>query len=331
MRIVIAGLGGIGERHLANLLEIEPSAHAIVWHQRRRPDTAGALRDRRVSFVYSLDEMLAEKPDVALITSPASLHVETGVALARRAVHLFVEKPLSNSLDGIDELVKLCSINRLVLMVGYCFRFYRPLRALRQAIADGRIGRIMSVRAEVGNYLPEWRPSRDYRKTVTARRELGGGVVLELSHELDYVRWIAGEVKTISAVVGRLGDLDIDVEDTAEILLEFASGAVGSVHLNMAQRAPSRGCRVVGTEGTLVWDGLKHGVRLYRADSREWSELHPADPTAYDDMYRVELRQFLDAVNGADSDGATAEDGTRVLELVFAVRQASDERRVILL
>lgn len=327
LNVVIASLGSIGRRHLANFQHVEPAVRPIVWHQHSRPGSGGPSAANTI--VYSLEEALAERPDAALVTGPSSTHVETAQALARHGVHLLVEKPLSNSLEGVDLLLETCRANKIILMVAYCFRFYRPMQVVKQAIANGLIGRVLSVRAEVGSYLPEWRPASDYRTGVTARRDLGGGVLLELSHELDYVRWLVGEVTSVSAVVRRQSDLQIDVEDTAEILMELAGGAIGSVHLDMTQRAPIRGCRVTGTDGTLVWNGITHEVKLYVASTREWSDLHPPDPAAYDEMYRAELCGFLAAVNGGEPGGATGEDGRRVVALTLAARQASDERRAV--
>jgi predicted dehydrogenase len=330
MNVVVAGLGTIGRRHLANLQAIAPDVRPIVWRH-RQPSCPEDAHLAQNPTVYSLSDVLEHRPDAALVTGPATCHVETSLALARHGVHVFVEKPLSATLDGVDELISVCRDRRGVLTVGYCFRFYRPLQSLRRAILDGAIGRPMSIRAEAGRYLPEWRPSGDYREMVSASRSLGGGVLLELSHELDYVQWLLGSIGSVSAHLGRLSDLDIDVEDTAELLLEFSSGAVGSVHLDMTQRSPVRGCRIVGTEGTLVWNGATHGARLYTAASGAWCDLHAADTTAYEDMYRLELRDFLDAVGGAPLGGATAEEGRRVIEVVLAARQSSEERRTVVM
>jgi predicted dehydrogenase len=322
MRVVIAGLGSIGRRHLTNLQEWHPDVQVTVWHQHRGPEEAPA--DSSHHAVYSLHDALAVEPAAAFVTGPAAFHVPTALEFARRRVHLFIEKPLAAGVDDVDELLDACSEAGLVLMVGYCFRFYRPLLALRNAVHDGRIGRLLSIRAEAGQYLPDWRPGTDYREGVSARRALGGGALLELSHELDYVRWIAGDVSAVTARLARVSDLDIDVEDMADLVLEFSDGAVGSVHVDLVQRAAHRGCRVVGTTGTLVWDRDSHSVRLYSADAREWMPVHPRDDNAFADMYREELADFLDAASGrATHRGATGVDGLRVLEVVDAARRSS--------
>jgi len=200
---------------------------------------------------------------------------------------------------------------------------------MRQALIEGRIGRPIAVRAKAGQYLPKWRPGSDYRQSVSARHELGGGVVLELSHELDYVRWLVGEIKAVSAQVGHLSDLEIDVEDTAEIILQFSNGTIGSIHLDMVDRATTRTCRIIGTGGTLTWDGACHLVRLFSAVTNTWLDLHPVETIDRNEMYIAELRHFLDCVRGNDIPIVSGDDGRRVLEIALAVKQSSQEQRVV--
>ena len=327
MRALLVGLGSIGRRHLSNLNSIAPASDITILRQPSKRDEKPEAKFNRL--VFHIDEALAMQPEVALITGPSSLHVETALALARAGTHLFIEKPLSNSLDGVDELLAECRSRSLVLMVGYNFRFYKPLQILKQALFEGRIGRPLMVRAEAGQFLPDWRYNTDYRKSVSARSEMGGGVVLELSHELDYLRWLMGEPVTVMADIARLSDLEIDVEDTAQIILRFTGGAMASVHLDMLQRPPTRNCRITGTEGTLTWDGMTHEVRLFSAASGEWEDLHAASAIDRNEMYVAELSHFLDCVERREMPLVTGEDGRRVLEIALAAKRSSAEGRVI--
>ncbi len=329
MKALVVGLGSIGRRHLANLKLIDPTIHITVWHQHSRRQEPEEIPPGADSVVYRLDDALAVQPDIALIAGPAVSHIQTALDLAQHGIHLFVEKPLSHTLDGVDALLDLCDRRALVLMVGYNFRFYPPLQVMRQALAAGQIGRIVGFRAEVGQYLPDWRVNSDYRRSVSARRDLGGGVVLELSHELDYARWLVGEVRAVSAQIGRTSDLEIDVEDTAEIILQFSNAAIGSVHMDMVQRSATRTCRVIGTEGTMTWDGLGHRVRLYSAATGTWSDLFLAESLDRNEMYVSELRHFLACVSGDTLPVVSGEDAKRVLQIALAAKQSSAEQRVI--
>lgn len=329
MRLLVVGLGSMGRRHLTNLRRLAPDADITVWRQHARPQDALPAPPEADRVVFRLGDALASRPEAAVVACPTSFHVQTATALAERGVHLLIEKPLSHTLTGVDVLLDVCRGRDLVALVGYVLRFHPPLRVIRQAIMEERIGRVVGVRAEVGQYLPEWRPGTDYRRGVSAREDLGGGAVLELSHELDYVRWLVGEVEAVGAQLARLGNLELDVEDTAEITLRFRNGAVGSVHLDMVQRAPTRSCRVIGTEGTLTWDGSAHQVRVYTASTGAWSDLCPAAEIDRNEMYLAEMRHFLDCVNGKSSPEVPGEEGRRVLEIALAAKQSSREQRVV--
>jgi predicted dehydrogenase len=307
-----------------------PDAVIAVWRHSRNRGAHDGLSGAE-TVVYDVEAALEFKPDVALITNPASFHIAAASALAERDIHLFIEKPISNALLGVPALIARCRQRNLVLMVGYPLRFNRPLQVARQAILDGAIGRLVSIRAEVGSYLPDWRPEGDYREQVSASHTLGGGAVLELSHELDYVRWIGGEVKSVSALLGRIGGLEMEVEDTAEITLQMTNGSMANIHLDMIQRATTRTCRFIGREGTLLWDGVTGSVRLYSAGTREWSILHAPDIFDRNTMYIDELQCFLRSAADKTAPVVTGEDGLRVLEIALAAKRSHEEQRVITL
>ena len=329
MRALIVGLGSIGRRHLANLRRLAPDASIVVWHQYSRPSDRSSAPTQADSEVFSLEHALDTRPEMAVIAGPAPTHVETALALADNGVHLLVEKPISHSLDGVDDLIERCRARQLALLVGYNLRFSASLQEMKRILEAGRIGRVLSIRAEVGGYLPDWRPNSDYRRDVSARSELGGGVLLELSHEIDYVRWLAGDVTGVSARVGRLSDLEIDVEDVAEVILEFASGAIGCIHLDMVQRSPTRTCRVIGSDGTLTWDGITGLAAHYSAATSTWTALCPEQAEDRNESYLAELRHFLDCVDRKAVPLVNGTDGRRVLGIALAARQSSMERRAV--
>jgi predicted dehydrogenase len=329
MKVLIAGLGSIGRRHLQNLRIVEPDAHITVWHQHSKPTSEEATQVLADAVVYRLEDALESRPDAALITCPASAHVETALPMAEAGVHLLIEKPLSHTMERVDELLKSCRERSVILMVGYNLRFCRPLQAMREALVEGRIGRPLALRVEAGQYLPDWRLGRDYRQTVSAKSALGGGAVLELSHELDYARWLAGEVEAVSAQMGHVSDLQIEVEDLAEIVLRFRNGAIGSVHLDMIQRGATRSCRIVGSEGTLTWEWADHRVRCFSEKHGGWTDLWVGEGDDRNAMYLEELRHFLDCVEEHRPPVVTGEDGRRALEIALAAKESAHTGRVV--
>jgi predicted dehydrogenase len=326
-RALIVGLGSMGRRHLANLRFLAPQAKVCVWRRQASGDKTGEeLAD---TIVFRFEDALGFRPQLAIICSPAPYHLEPALELARRGVPLLIEKPLSDRLDGVDELISVCDRSRASLLVGYNFRFCQQLCLMREAILQGHIGRLLSLRAEVGQYLPDWRPGRDYRQGNSARGDLGGGVLLELSHELDIARWLAGEVATVSAQLGHVSDLEIDVEDLAEITLGFASGAIGAVHLDMIAPAPSRSCRATGSTGIVEWNAISNQVKCFTRESGQWIDLHPAQGVDRNQMYLEEMRHFLACVAGEAAPRVDGLEGKRTLEVALAARESSRTGRTI--
>jgi predicted dehydrogenase len=327
VRVLIVGCGSIGQRHLANLRSLVPDVEIVAWHQRGLHAAALAARFG-LRAVGSLAEGLAARPDFAIVSNPTALHVPVALEAARAGVPLFVEKPLSDRRDGVDELVRTVADKGLPSLTAFNLRFHPGLRQLRSLLTEGRIGRLLGLRAEVGQYLPDWHPDEDYRRGYSARVELGGGVVLDLIHELDYAVWLAGPVRDVMAMTGKLSDLEIETEDLAEIVLRFEGGAIGSVHLDYVQRLPIRGCRLLGSEGVLTWDYFADEVRLHDVGSGRWTTFRQ-DGFERNDMYRAELAHFLDCLAGRAQPVVDLAAGAAVLDLALAARRSAASGRAV--
>ena len=320
MKALIAGLGSIGVRHLRNL-------HALglrdILAFRVRAEQVDEVERFGVSAYYDLDQALDQRPDAVFVTNPTSAHLQVALAAARRGCHLFIEKPLSHDLAGVDDLINIVRAKRLVAQVGCNFRFNPALRRVRTYLKERTVGRAVTVRAHAGEYLPDWHPGEEWRSGYSARRDLGGGVILTVIHELDYLCWFFGEVTRVFAMAGAWSDLELEVEDAAEILLEFASGVCASIHLDYVQRPPARTLEVVAERGTIRWDFHTGRLALYSADTCQWSEW--AGPTfeRRNDMYVDELRHFLDCVAGRSEPMVSLEEGKRVLEVALGAKRSS--------
>lgn len=323
MKVLLVSFGSIARKHLATLRQLVPAIEVTILRRAIDPELSE-------SQVDSLAAALAAKPEAALICSPAPQHIAIARELAAHGIPLFIEKPISHTTEGVVDLLAFARENEVPILVGYTLRFFEPLRVFREALQDGKIGRLLHLRAEVGQYLPDWRPGSDYREGVTARAGLGGGALLELSHEIDYVRWLAGEVTSVSAQIARVSDLEIETEDCADLHLRFASGVLGSIHLDLLQRTAHRACRAVGSEGTLTLNFLEPRVRLYSAAANEWTDLYRG-PIPKNGTYLNELGHFLSVALREREPLITGEDGLRALEIVEAARQSSAEGRTIVL
>jgi len=326
-RFLVIGCGSIGTRHARNLL-------AVGQTQVFAYDTSSERRDEisRELGVATVDHLAAGwdmSPDVAIIATPTSSHLPLALEATRRRCHFFVEKPLSDSLEDVTELVAAVADAGLVSLVGCNMRFHPGVRALKNLVDSGMLGAILSAHFEVGQYLPDWRPSIDYRTTYSAQRELGGGIILDAIHELDYATWLLGDVSDVACFADHLSGLEIDTEDVASILLRFGNGTIAEVHLDYVQRAYSRSCKLVGELGTARWDYNKPELDLYLADDGEWTSVHLFDEWDPNTMYLDELRHFLRCLDGEEEPLVDVKTGARSLSLAVAAKRASAERRAV--
>jgi len=191
------------------------------------------------------------------------------------------------------------------------------------------VGRVICARIQAGQYLPDWHPWEDYRRGYSAKQDLGGGIILDGIHEIDYITWFLGEVSQVFCFAGKLSSLEIDTEDTAEILLRFREGSIAEVHLDYIQRSYSRSCQIIGEEGTILWDLNDGQVRLYTAESGKW-QTFPQDPS-YDmnQMYIEEIRHFLQCIEGNTMPVQDINSASRAIEIALAAKRASQKETVI--
>lgn len=327
LKILVVGCGSIGKRHIRNLNEL--NAGEILAFDVRSDRRKEVESQFGVESVDSLEEAWKRCPDVALITSSTSMHVPLALQAAERGCQLFIEKPLSNRMDGVDKLLEVVRKERLVTLVGCNMRFHPGLMTVKRLLEEGAIGRVVAARIEVGQYLPDWHPFEDYRHGYSAHREMGGGVILDAIHEIDYIRWLMGEVESVACFAGKLSSLDIETEDTAAILLRFTSGAIGEVHLDYVQRVYSRTSHIIGEEGTVRWDYSYGEVRWYSAAAKEWRILKNPQGWEPNRMYLDEMRHFLRCLAGEEEPELDVFQGARVLNIALAAKASAESGQVV--
>ena len=326
-RFLVTSLGSIGRRHVANLRALRPGATIAVL---RTQSGVGGAPDAGVDLEFDcIEDALAFAPTASIVASPACLHLALAEALIGAGSAVLIEKPLADNFSGLHRFGALAAASGARVAIGYNLRFLPSLVALRKLVREGAIGDVLSVRAEVGQYLPDWRPGSDYRQGVSAQHALGGGALLELSHELDYLLWMFGPPDSVAAKGGRLGTLEIDVEDMVELCLEYESPRrLVSVHLDFLQRAPHRSCRLIGNEGTLVWNAAADKIERYRAASGAWEQL--CYPLAdRNQMYLDELSEFLRPAGAPEGALTSVVEGIGVMAVIEAARVSLQQQRTV--
>ncbi len=325
MKVMVVGCGSIGRRHLDNLIAL--GVDDIIACDPNE-DLRAPCVGKGISFYLDLHEAIVQNPDVtaAVICSPTHLHLEHASVLANCGVHLLIEKPLSHALAGIASLTALVEQNNLTAMMAMCYRFHPSLLAIKNLLEQGIVGRVYSVRIAGGHYLPDWHPQMDYRDEYTARASMGGGVLLtNVVHSLDSVRWLFGECTEVQFLVRTIGDLEIDTDDVAAGYLGLESGVLVHMYADFLQRNAQYRIEIIGQTGTIHWEFGDSAVLVY--SDGDWQSF-PAqcDPNQ---MYLDEMRAFIACIAHNTPSPVSLHEGLQDMLVLEAMRQSSDERRLI--
>lgn len=320
-RILIAGFGSIGQRHLRIVRAAHPDADIRVL----RREVDGQVIPLANGIFVDVDEALAFSPNCAVIANPAPFHIPLAKALMSAGCHVLIEKPLAEASAEIPECIEIAKKSGVKMQVGYNLRFQPSLQEFRRLVQVGYVGKIFSVRCEAGQYLPTWRPGTNFHQGVSAREELGGGVLLELSHELDYLRWIFGNVLWVNAWTGRMSGLGLGVEDTAHLIMEMESNnssVVCALNIDFARHDSTRQCVAVGTNGTLRWNGISGDVEHFSQENKEWKTVY-SHKSDRDECYIDQWKDFIRSIMDGSQPKISGADGLAVVRIVEAAKASS--------
>jgi predicted dehydrogenase len=350
MKILMVGLGAIGQRHVRNLRKLMGSevdllayrfqnGSKVLTDDMKIENDSGLEEKYNICSYNDLDQALAQKPEIVFVCNPSSLHVSTALKAARAGCHLFIEKPLSHNLDRVEELIELVESQNLIAVVGYQMRFNPCLQRLHSILQEKTIGRILSVRAEVGEYLPNWHTYEDYRHTYASRLDQGGGALLSQIHEMDYLYWLFGMPRRVFALGGHLSSLEIeDVDDITETLMEYkmdGGPAIVSLHQDFLQRPGQRTCQVIGDHGKVQVNLAALTVNVFDGDGKQ------VEATSYagfqrNQMFLDELSQFFESIRGLgrgareeDTRLVTVREGAQSLRMASAAKESLTTGKVV--
>lgn len=331
MRVLIVGAGSIAQRHARCLRRIESDCEIVVWrwHATDNKESRAEVGDIGRS-VYSAKDAIAAAPDFAIVANPATGHIAAAMELAARHIPLLIEKPISDRCDDIDRLRRLCSANNVPVAIGYVLRFHPLLRAVASILRAKCLGRVLAAQFDVGQDLRSWRPGRDWRDSVSAKRALGGGALLELSHEIDLACWLLGQPVGVTARIAPSSLPSIDVEDMADLILDLPDGLLINIHLDMVRSPPQRSLRLIGVDGTLEADLVTGRARYWASAEDRWQDL-PSALAEGDDIYVDQLDHFIACIAKGTPMEVTIDDGELVVRIVEAARRSAAEGRMVAL
>ncbi len=339
-KFLFCGLGSIGQRH-ARILRQQLGQDAELHAYRSRGfnivinDDMTAREGTSPEATYditshtSFAEALNLRPDAVFVTNPISEHVTTALKAARAGCHLFIEKPVGHDMGGIAELLELATQKNLVGCTGYQLRFHPALAKIKEWLHDEALGRVIHANLYFGEWLPGMHPYEDYRISHASRAEQGGGVILCLSHEIDYACWLFGWPRMVSTLGGTLGNLGINVEDTAD--LQLSCGHEGretpvNIHLDFLQKPARRNCLITGTKGVVEWSYYSPFVTLCRSGQ---TETFGFSNFVRNDMFQAQMANFLAAIDRKEEPVCSLAEGVKTLRVCLAAKESLRNRQAV--
>ena len=319
-KIAVIGLGNISKKHRANLKNIFPNAKIYAMSSSGRPEP-GEITHCDI-FKTSLSSLINEGIDMAIVASPATFHAEHSIPLIKSGIPTLIEKPLSATKEDADKILKASKESLTPVSVGYCLRYLPSAQRVKNMIASEGLGEIYNVSIDVGQYLPDWRPVKDYHKTVSASKKLGGGVLLELSHDLDYAQWIFGSLISKYSSLRSSAELGLAVEDIADISAVTQSGAVVNIHLDFLQKHAYRTCNIIGSKGRIEWDLIKNSA--YLLDKTGVKILYDGCGWDKNQMYMDMIRDFINKINSKSNKCIGVECSLDTVDLIEYIKSSSN-------
>lgn len=321
MKVIIVGVGSIGTRHLKNLIELGHQVYAVDINREKleivRPIASGIFS--------TVERALKIRPDAAFICTFSNSHIAPAVECAKAGCHLFIEKPLSLNLDGVTELVKIIEKKKLISMVGCNMRFHPAISLIHGVLnTNTEFRKKLWANLEFGFYLPF--DKKDYQNSYKANKSMGGNLIFDGIHELDYAVWFFGEPEEVFCTKGILSGMKIDTEDYVDMIIKFKSGVVCNIHMDYLQHSYSRRCKVVCENGTVVWDFTNEKIGVVTTIDKEWSWKDMKLDIYYNQMYMDEIKYFMNCVKDSKETFNSIHASVSVLKLALAANRSAEKR-----
>ncbi|MCG8332868.1 MAG: Gfo/Idh/MocA family oxidoreductase [Chitinophagales bacterium] len=324
MNILITGGGSIGKRHLKNLQQL---GYLNIWVLKRQPDSTFE-NEHRVKVITSFEEAVGIPFDILIVGTPTSLHNESLQFAVEQGLHVFMEKPLIDNQVGLAQAKKILKNFEGIFFIGFMLRFHPLVQKIKNILHSQELGSVYSARFEFGSYLPYWHPWEDYKISYASRKELGGGVINTITHELDLIQYFFGTPDSIYCEACNLQRLDIEVEELAEAIFNYNDKTI-TLHLDYLQKDYDRNIKILCENGKIIWNWHDNEVKVYihKEESVTYSINETFD---VNQLYIDELQDFLQRIQNIETKHPLDFDhAVQNTELMLLMHQSASEGKKI--
>jgi len=320
-KVLIIGLGSIGKRYINILNKIcACEIYALREHNKDREDTASIC-----SYIFDRQELLGLGIDFAIICNPSALHMETALFLAKNGIPFVIEKPVCVSINrNVRKLLNIVKNKKLQVLVGFNLRYHYLYKKIKHIISSGKLGKILSFFSETGQYLPTWR-NFDYQRSYSSHKELGGGVIFDLTHEIDLAADLLGEVRYLTCLKSKVSSLKINTEDIAEVTFLHKNKMISHLHLDYLQKEYTRRFKLVCEKGEILWDYALGKLRII-SENKKYEFFQPKDYTR-DETFKSQLKHWFKVLENKQKPLVSLEKGIYVSRLAIYSHVASEKRK----
>jgi predicted dehydrogenase len=322
-KVAVIGLGNIAIRHRNNLKVLFPDVELLVMSASGRVPIE--YIDEYDGIATSIEELIQEKVELVIVASPAPFHAKHSIPFIEAGIPTLIEKPVTTSIEDAKAINRAIKLYKTPVSIGYCLRYLPSAQKLKVLLDHEKIGTLYNANFEIGQYLPDWRPNKNYQDSVSAQKKLGGGALFELSHELDYAQWLLGPLHATHSILRKSKELALDVEDMADIFALTELGVVATIHLDFLQRKAHRKCSFIGSKGRIEWDLIQNQLTLVTAT--ETSVLYSDPAWDKNQMYLAMIEDFVQMIEKNKHTCIEFAEAIRTVSLIDEIKQQASNNR----
>ena len=328
IKLLVVGVGSIGKRHIDNFKNFNKNIDIVDVSKSRLAECKKKFQFIKKSFLSFKEAIINNNYDAVIICTPPHKHLEIANLAARNKMHVFIEKPLGMNSKGWSNVSKICKKNKLINYVAYSYRHINYMKFAKKLLKQNKIGKVISGNIRWGSYLPDWHPWEKYYNFYMAKKEQGGGALMDESHGIDILRYLVGEVESVFAILDTISGLKLTSDDNALLTMRMKNNSLFQINFDLHSRFPRVSLEILGTKGNMFIDRVKNEVSYYNVKSKIWKK-YKFSKKDYLKMYLEQAKYFLNCISKKNKAEVDILDGIKTQKIIDLSFSSSKQKRML--
>lgn len=326
--ILILGSGSVGKRHAQNLTKLGCKISCYdprkdrVEELKKEIEIINSTTDENAAFGFN-------NLDGVVVASPTAFHSDQVIKALKSNLPVLLEKPPSKFINETKEMFKVQNNTNVPVLLGYTWRWWPPLKELKEILEKSIIGKILHVQFHMSAHLADWHPWERYNEFFMASKEQGGGALLDESHWIDLMLWLFGKPQALFGQIEKNSSLDIETDDNVDVIINYNDGKRVTIHLDLYGRPHEKFIRFVGESGTILWSANPNRIGISKKMDQDWEYINYN--CERNEMFSNVASEFISVLNGSPVKTCNLQDGINVMQIIEAIRESNDTKRIITL